>query len=306
LISGWGLAGDGMGKISKSKGGLSKKPFEMINQYSADAIRYWAASTGPGKDSIISEEKIKTGTKLITKLWNVSRFSYQFITEIIDKPSTEIPDLSTADRWILSKLHLLIKRVTELYRTYDYAAAKAETEIFFWEFSDNYLEMAKQRLYDKQGYRRMGALFSIHESLLALIKLFAPILPHITEEIFQGMFIRSLENGHEAPLMSIHSTKWPKANNKLISLKFETSGKLIREIATAVRRYKSENSIPLGKPIDKIEIIIENQSDLEMLENAIADLKSVSRAKEITIENNLDNNDNAIMVNKDVSIAISP
>ena len=78
-ISGWALAPAGTGKISKSRGGGPAAPMEMIEQYSADALRYWAASTGPGRDSIIDEQKIEAGARFITKLWNVARFSQRFL-----------------------------------------------------------------------------------------------------------------------------------------------------------------------------------------------------------------------------------
>ncbi len=103
LISGWGLAGEGMGKISKSRGGGPMAPMEMIERYSADAVRYWAASTSPGKDAVISEEKIQMGVTLVTKLWNVARFSEPF-------PGggapfhirSGRPGFHPADRWILA------------------------------------------------------------------------------------------------------------------------------------------------------------------------------------------------------------
>ena len=123
-------------------------PQEMIERYSADAVRYWAASTGPGKDAIISEEKIQLGARLVTKLWNVARFSERFLENY--RPPQLLPNqLSTADRWILSRMQTLIRRVTSLLESYDYAAAKNEIEIFFWgDLTDNYLEMSKQRLYN--------------------------------------------------------------------------------------------------------------------------------------------------------------
>jgi valyl-tRNA synthetase len=74
-ISGWGLLPEGMGKISKSRGGGPISPLEMIERYSADALRYWAASTSLGRDSLISEQKVQSGVKLTTKLWNVSNVS---------------------------------------------------------------------------------------------------------------------------------------------------------------------------------------------------------------------------------------
>ncbi len=105
LISGWGLAGEGMGKISKSRGGGPMPPLEMIQRYSADAVRYWAASTSPGKDAVISEEKIQAGSRLATKLWNVARFSEPFLPGAgLALSEAANPTLSPADRWILFAL----------------------------------------------------------------------------------------------------------------------------------------------------------------------------------------------------------
>ncbi len=186
-ISGWGLAGVGGGKISKSRGGGPMPPMEMIEKYSADAVRYWAASTGYGKDSTISEEKIQTGAKLVTKLWNVARFSQRFLENY--QPPAQHPALSPIDRWILTRTQRLIRRVTELFRNYDYAAAKSETESFFWrDLADNYLEMSKERLYAGEDERRGGARYTLYHVLLSVIKLFAPFLPYITEEMFQALF----------------------------------------------------------------------------------------------------------------------
>ncbi|GAB4580804.1 MAG: valine--tRNA ligase [Anaerolineales bacterium] len=155
FISGWGLAGEGMGKISKSRGGGPMPPMEMIETYSADAVRYWAASTSPGKDSVISEEKIQIGAKLINKLWNVAVFSERFLTGY--RPPTTPPTLTPADRWILAATQRLIRRTTELFDAYEYATAKSETENFFWVFTDNYLEMAKMRLYDSRESSNPGS-----------------------------------------------------------------------------------------------------------------------------------------------------
>jgi valyl-tRNA synthetase len=145
FISGWGLAGEGMGKISKSRGGGPMPPLEMIELYSADAVRYWAASTGPGKDSVISEEKIQMGVKLVTKLWNVARFAERFLAGY--RPPQAAPSLTLADRWILASTQRLVRRASGLFQQYEYAAAKSEIEGFFWrDLADNYLEMVKQRL----------------------------------------------------------------------------------------------------------------------------------------------------------------
>ena len=120
-------------------------PLEMIERYSADAVRYWAASTGPGKDAVISEEKIQLGSRLVTKLWNVARFCEPFIwkVRIPAEADPERPAVATpADRWILARLNRLVERATQLLQADDYAAAKSEIEQFFWfVLADNYLEM---------------------------------------------------------------------------------------------------------------------------------------------------------------------
>ncbi|MFQ5616337.1 MAG: valine--tRNA ligase, partial [Anaerolineales bacterium] len=164
LISGWGIAGEGMGKISKSRGGGPMPPMEMIETYSADAVRYWAASTSPGKDAIISEGKIRIGAKLVTKLWNVARFASRFLDDYIPATRHAPPAtrLTPADRWILSTTQRLIRRATGLFDDYEYAAAKSATETFFWNLADNYLEMAKQRLYDPASPGHESARYTLY------------------------------------------------------------------------------------------------------------------------------------------------
>lgn len=127
LISGWGLAPSGTEKISKSRVGGPMEPMAMLEQYSADAVRYWAASTGLGKDAIISEEKIAAGAKLVTKLWNVARFAERFLQDYV--PPTERPALSSADRWILSRIQTLVNRVTVFFRDYEYASEERDGEL---------------------------------------------------------------------------------------------------------------------------------------------------------------------------------
>ena len=134
-ISGWGIAGEGMGKISKSRGGGPISPLEAIERYSSDAVRYWAASTGLGKDAVISEDKMQVGARLVNKLWNVARFTQPFLLEPTTPAQDPLPRpippaLSPADRWILSRTQRLIRRATEYLLVYDYAAAKSEAEVY--------------------------------------------------------------------------------------------------------------------------------------------------------------------------------
>lgn len=297
-ISGWGLAGEGMGKISKSRGGGPMSPMGMIEKYSADAVRYWAASTGPGKDATISEEKIALGNKLVTKLWNVAKFSQRFL-ENYQAPAG-LPGFTPTDRWILSRSQRLIRRATELLRNYDYAAAKSETESFFWrDLADNYLEMSKERLYDESNQMREGARYTLHHALLTTIKLFAPFLPYITEEIYQALFV-PIEGGS-----SIHTARWPIVDESLVSEAAEAAGEALIEIATAVRRYKSESNISLGTELQRLQLATTESEIAHMLQEARPDIMSVTRARQIELSENLDANLEIVKPEGNIRVALA-
>ena len=280
LISGWGLAGAGMGKISKSRGGGPMPPLEMIRAYSADAVRYWAASAGPGRDAVISEEKIQMGARLVTKLWNVGRFCEPFLSPVPNHPSTN-SHLTPADRWILAQTQLVVRQVTEAYQNYDYATARNEMDAFFWStLADNYLEMAKQRLYDLQHPAREAARATLNLVLLVILKLFAPLIPFVTEALYQGLY----SNQKTTEPGSIHRSSWPVPDNRLDDPASLEIGELLVQIATAVRRYKSERSLSLGTELPQLIISTLELSTAQRLSEAQADLASICRAKDIRIE----------------------
>jgi valyl-tRNA synthetase len=259
-------------------------------------VRYWAASTGPGKDAIISEEKIQMGARLVTKLWNVARFAERFIAGISDQESADPrqgslqPDrpiadrLSPADRWILSRTQKLVRRATAHLQGYDYAAAKSEIEAFFWtELADNYLEMAKQRLYDPAEATHAAACNTLHVVLLTTLKLFAPFLPYVTEEIYQGIGDQRAGDRGIGDRGSIHRQSWPVPDPALEDDAAEGVGQTLVEIATAVRRYKSERNLPLGSELNRVQLAAVDGNDpgLEALRSSVEDLKSITRAREI-------------------------
>ena len=288
LISGSGIAGEGMGKISKSRGGGPMPPLEMIDRYSADALRYWAASTGAGKDSIISEEKVQSGVKFATKLWNIARFTAGFtqgykLPESQESKGMVKNALTPADRWILSRLQGLIQRVTHLLEQYDYASAKSEIETFLWsELADNYLEMCKQRLYHQSLPSRQAAIYSLHTALHTIILLLAPYLPFITEQIYQAVFTPADGNP------SIHLSGWPTPDKSLIDPQAEQIGEYLVAIATAVRRYKSRDNLPLATELVRLQLVTINSELQIALRGAGDDLMSVTRAQKIEVASQVD------------------
>jgi valyl-tRNA synthetase len=297
-ISGWGLAPEGSQKISKSRGGGPMEPVALIEQYSADAVRYWAASTGPGKDAIISEEKVQAGARLMNKLWNAARFSAPFLMQNHWKTAVAPNHLTLADRWLLARLQLLIKRVTYALEEYDYATAKSETEHYFWKvLADNYLEMAKLRLYG-EGNGRSAAQFALSITLETVLKLFAPFFPFITERIYNALFA-SLSGQ-----MSIHRTRWPQIDAQWLDETAVTAGDMLVDIATAVRRYKSEHSLALGTDLTQLQLHTSDAATAALLTGGILDLRSITRAQTIAIMPSMDSTNDSMPISPFLALVI--
>ncbi len=275
LISGWGLASEGMGKISKSRGGGPMAPMEMLERTSADGLRYWAASTATGKDAVIHEEKIQMGVKLATKLWNVARFSQPFL----EGRRAAAPDnLTPADRWILARVQRMIRRVTEAFEGYDYAGAKTEIEAFFWgDLADNYIEMAKQRLYAGDHPQHAAAGYTLGYALLCVVKLLAPLLPFVTEAVYQELFAAQEGCG------SVHRAAWPEVDASLADEAAEKSGQMLVAVATTVRRYKSEAGLGLATTLERLELACGDALLTGLLAEARVDLMSVTRALAVEV-----------------------
>jgi valyl-tRNA synthetase len=303
-ISGWGLAPEGTGKISKSRGGGPMAPMAMLEKYSADAVRYWAASTSFGKDSVINEDKIQAGAKLVTKLWNVAQFSQRFLSGIPalagDVPTlVGIPDLSLADRWILSRTQKLVRRVTELFRGYEYATAKSETEAFFWrDLTDNYLEMAKLRLYEGAPGQADSARWTLRHVFLTTLKLLAPILPYVTEEIYRHLFAGADE--------SIHRSAWPTSDETLEDDWIENAGDELIRAVTAVRRFKTEHGLALGAELARLQLATPDDKLSLALRASLADIQSITRARRIEIGGQLDARLATIKTDGTIAVALEP
>lgn len=276
-ISGWALSPGGAAKISKSRGGGPMSPESAISEFSADAVRYWAASTSLGKDAMIDEERIQAGQKLVTKLWNVAGFCSRFLDGYAPPlPESPLPALTLADRWILQRTSALGDRLAELWDLYDYANARSELEHFFWrDLADNYLEMAKQRLY-AGGEAAEGARFTLHTVLLATLKFFAPLLPFVTEVIYHGLC---------DPASSIHRSRWPAPDPRLPRTDEDalSAGEALIDIATAVRRYKSERNMGLSAELQELLIVSDDARLVEILTDGEADLQSITRANRISV-----------------------
>jgi len=275
MISGHALDPKGK-KMSKSLGNVVE-PTEMISKYSADALRFWAAGSKLGDDLPFQDKDLLTGQKFVTKLWNASKFS---LTHLEDFSPSEITE--TYDRWLLSKLSRLVQEATETFDRYEYSRTKSAVEKFFWQtFCDQYLEIVKDRLYNpaERGVQeKKSAQEALYRSLSGVLKLVAPIMPHITEEIYHLYF--ASREGYK----SIHLSSWPIFDESLISERAELAGDIGVDIINAVRKYKSEKQLSLKEELGTLVLVSEEKGFQEMVSSIEADLKAVLKVKEIRFD----------------------
>ena len=276
-------------KFSKSKWNAFD-PEDLINQRWADAIRYWTAWSQLWKDILFEENEIKNGQKLITKLWNASNF-VQMLTQWFDpKQKFDTNKLLATDQRIIARTNETIEKMTKYLDKFEYGLAKIAFEEFFWaDFCDNYLELVKLRLYKPELFengeeKKLAWQWTLYHILFDTLKLIAPYLPHITEEIYQNYF-KQYEN-----IISIHKTEFPtqilEINNQAEQIKeFEK----IKEIIESVRKFKTENQISMWAELKSLDIHWSKEF-LEIARKYLDDIIWVTKAQKVDlIESNEEN-----------------
>ncbi len=262
LVNGMVLGEDGH-KMSKSLGNVIS-PETVVADYSADAFRQWAAIGGsPGSDVMFRWKDVVSASRFFTKMWSIYRFSMMHLE---DYTHAEInpADLKVIDRWLLSKLNRLIKSVTGSMDAYQFDEAFKSIRGFAWDiFADNYIELTKSRLYGEDAAAKNAAKYTLFTTVDSLARMLAPFAPFFAEE----MFSRIGEG-------SIHCQPWAKLDESLIDADVEDAGEFIKEVASSVRRYKSENGMALNAPLEKIEVygISTDVSDLVGATNSSVEL----------------------------------
>jgi valyl-tRNA synthetase len=259
-------------KMSKSKGNIIK-PQDVIERFSADALRFWSCSAKLGEDLPYEEKEIRRGVKFITKLWNASKFALLHLEDY----DLERVELEIIDMWLLSKVTRLIEECTASFNEYEFSAVKKSIENFFWHtFCDAYLEIVKDRLYNPERSEgaKKSAQYTLYIALLTILKMIAPILPHITEEIYQAYFAAKEE------CKSIHISSWPEPDKELIDTEAEEIGDKAVDVISAVRKYKTLNKRALNAPVRRIVLQCDTETE-EQLIGVYTDLKATLHAEGI-------------------------
>jgi valyl-tRNA synthetase len=241
-------------------------PMPLVEKYGADALRYFASTVNMGEDAPFQEKELVRAQKLMIKLWNVARF-----LEMWKVKPKKIKPVNTIDNWITSKLSEVIESYKKNFDAYNAVAARRMLENFFWhEYCDFYLEMIKHRLYGKNLVAKESAEQTLYATFYKIVQLFAPFLPHITEELYQELF--------KDKEISIHITQLPQFEP--IDTEALELGNIAEEIIGEIRKYKTAKNLSLGAELPKLTVHHPN----ELAEKVLNEIASTCRIKDLHIE----------------------
>ncbi len=242
-------------------------PMETLEEYGGDVMRYLSALCALGQDNNFKPQDLVRGKRFVQKFWNVQ----QFIGSALEKAPEgfeEAEPTSILDLWVLDKLSTLIDRARDRYDAFDFAPIMREVEYFVWhEVADHYIELVKARVYAGDDPAVFATLRRVG---LDVTKLLAPLLPAITEEVFQKYY-----NGKGSD-RSVHLLAFPEPT--LTDPVARHVGEFVKEVAATVRRWKSETGMPLNEPLAEVQVLC----DLEGVDAASRDLRSAIVADQLT------------------------
>ena len=275
IISGHVLAPDGQEKLSKSKTQKAMVPEQLLSTYPADVIRFWTASGSLGHDVPFSENQLKIGLKLITKLWNAFKFTKEHIAQA---PAEKPADLGGVNEWILHEATAAFAQYQSYFKNNEFGLALQSVENFFWHhFCDNYLELIKDQLFNPDNYDAQQVAATCWTLLhvgLRILQLYAPYFPFITENLYGSLY------GNGA---SIHQTRFEEVQKHHAFEDSANTMRLVTSVINKVRKFKSENQLSLKTELSYLTLVgtDETLSQLKQQEQLI---KGIAHAKELLFE----------------------
>jgi valyl-tRNA synthetase len=259
-ISGWVLDPDRK-KMSKSKGNVVT-PMHLLEEYGADAVRYWAASGRPGTDTAFDAQQMKVGRRLAVKLLNASKFALADLPAAGER--SEAGQLThPLDRALIARLAAIVGDATASFEQYDYARALERAESFFWWYCDFYLELVKGRRYDRDPAVSASVSLALQLSLSVFQRLFAPFLPFACEEVWSwwqegsvhrapwpdaGALAAAASAGGPDPRAGSPGSGGEAGEPAVEELALEVTADVLRE----VRKAKSQAKRPMRAPVTRV------------------------------------------------------
>jgi valyl-tRNA synthetase len=280
LINGMVLGQDGR-KMSKSLKNYAAAP-EALNKYGSDAIRQWAAGGGAtGSDIPYRVQDVEYGRRFLVKLWNVSGFTSKLLADYQPVKDASALELEPLDRWMLSKTEKVTAKVTEAFEKCQFNIAVEELRNFTWHvFCDSYVEAVKDRLYRPEVHgqaQKAAAQYTLYEVLYRVLQMLSPVVPHLTEEIYQTMY--APDKGYK----SLQQAPWPAVDEAAVDEHAEKRGDVIVEFIGEVRREKAEKRMSLNTPITTLTVYAGDHSAAEALEEGKADIVGALKVDKLVV-----------------------
>ncbi len=275
VISGWVVApktgpGGKKQKISKSSGNAPTDPNELLSEFSADGVRYWAGTARLGMDTAFDAKQFKIGKRLVTKLYNAGKF-------VLSQEAEAHPITAELDRAFVVKLAAVVAEATAAFEEFEYSKALMATEQFFWSsFTDTFLELTKARARGDQGGEadRGSAVAALRLGLDVLLRLFAPTLPYITEAIWSWVF--AAEKGQP----TIHRAPWPTVEELSAVAAPDDAGSFDLAVAAiaAINKRKSDDGVSVGRVAEHLTLAA-NPATLARLTPILGDVAGAARCQ---------------------------
>lgn len=277
VISGHVLS-DAKEKLSKSKENASLTPDNLLKTYSADVIRHWTASGSLGYDVPFSENQLKIGQKLVTKLWNAFRFAMPHM-QTLTHPQQERKNIGAVNEWLLHSISNCFETYKSYFNKNEFGLALHAVEQFFWnDFCDNYIELVKNQLFNPEQYDEIAVdatKWTLYHVGLRILQLYAPYLPYVTETIYQDLYV-----AHEK-VPSIHQTKF---HNVQRAYTFAESAHVMTHviaISSQVRKLKTSQQLSLKVPLKVLTIHMPDYKTIDQIKAHQQLIKGVTQAEEI-------------------------
>ena len=286
-----GIVRDSQGrKMSKSLGnGID--PIEVIDKYGTDALRFsLILGISPGNDIRYMPEKLEAASNFANKLWNASKFVLGNLENYKEIEFKDIKDdLTYADKWILSKLNVLVAEITNNIDGFELGVFAQKIYDFIWnEFCDWYIEMVKPRLYNENDKTKLAAMYTLNKVLADSLKLLHPIMPFITEEIYTKLY-----NNDESIMIS----KWPEYDNNLNYEEERQAVEELKNIIIGIRNIRVQRNV---HPSKKSKLIFVTSDLKETVKDSEPWLLKLGFGSEIQVKDNkeeIPQNDMSVLAN---------
>ncbi|MEO1039142.1 MAG: valine--tRNA ligase [Pseudomonadota bacterium] len=306
-ISGWCLAGDGQ-KMSKSKGNVID-PIKLLDDYGSDVVRYWTGTSRLGHDTVLSQNTLQQGKRLVTKLWNAVKLAHMALEQAEIAPVSPKADIEAGiithplDQWLLGRLSDTVAKAGEAFENYEYANALRVTEDFFWRtYCDNYLEIVKRRsrFEGAPDDEQRSALHTLYHASDAMIRLFAPFMPYVTDTLHD-----LLNAGEDESAPTVHRRgSWPDRTVQAEAGLFESEGEAFVAVLSAARKVKSELQVSMKAPVARLTVTAKAESLADLIGDTAHDLQAVTSSEAVELGKAPEDAPNAMSADEAITVTL--